>query len=273
MPEVILTTVEQFCKKHSGYEIFLVGTVDTSYSIKIQNTDVTVLSKLPKKEYIDLLASCDVVIALIYSAHPGVIAFQAAASGIPTVTNEFDNRKKDYFLKISNNLIPYNPVVDSLLGKIEDALRLSKGDTRFDYAAYAGLSSTTFEEFNYSIQKNVTVLSKLPKKEYIDLLASCDVVIALIYSAHPGVIAFQAAASGIPTVTNEFDNRKKDYFLKISNNLIPYNPVVDSLLGKIEDALRLSKGDTRFDYAAYAGLSSTTFEEFNYSIQKSVQKL
>nr|WP_038892271.1 glycosyltransferase [Yersinia enterocolitica] len=100
MPEVILTTVEQFCKKHSGYEIFLVGTVDTSYSIKIQNTDVTVLSKLPKKEYIDLLASCDVVIALIYSAHPGVIAFQAAASGIPTVTNEFDNRKKDYFLKL-----------------------------------------------------------------------------------------------------------------------------------------------------------------------------
>ncbi|WP_342230520.1 glycosyltransferase, partial [Yersinia enterocolitica] len=155
MPEVILTTVEQFCKKHSGYEIFLVGTVDTSYSIKIHNTDVTVLSKLPKKEYIDLLASCDVVIALIYSAHPGVIAFQAAASGIPTVTNEFDNRKKDYFLKISNNLIPYNPVVDSLLEKIEEALSLSKGDTRFDYAAYAGLSRTTFEEFNYSIQKSV----------------------------------------------------------------------------------------------------------------------
>ena len=147
MPELIMGAVEAFCQKHRGYEIFLVGSVETSYSRNINGTNVTVINKLPKDQYIKLLTSCDVVCALIYSAHPGVIAFQSAASGIPTVTNIFDNRNAAYLKAISNNLVAFDPVRESLLERVEEALSLPKGEKSFNRTLYGGTESRTFGEF------------------------------------------------------------------------------------------------------------------------------
>lgn len=164
MPEIVMATVETFCRKHRDYEIFLCGSVKTSYSIRVHGTDVSVLSKLPKEKYEALLASCDAVVALIYSAHPGVIAFQAAASGIPTVTNTFEARDASVLCAISGNIVPFDPVRDDLLDKLECALQMPKGQPSFNAELYEGRSPETFLQYVTGVIQ-VACQSKRPGNE------------------------------------------------------------------------------------------------------------
>lgn len=138
IPEIIWEAVHEFCSRHKGFELFLAGTIDTRFSIEINGNEVYVLSKLPKDEYEQLLASCDVVVAMIYSAHPGVIAFQAAASGIPTVTNIFKNRDAQMLRGISENILPFDPVRENLSQKIDEALLRAKGRKHFNRELFGG---------------------------------------------------------------------------------------------------------------------------------------
>lgn len=164
MPELVMATVDAFCRKNKGYEIILCGTVKTSYSIRVHETDVTVLSKLSRDKYEAILASSDAVVALIYSAHPGVIAFQAAASGIPTVTNTFENRDAKTLRSISENIIPFDPVHDDLLVKLEEALSLPRGSASFNAAVYEGRSNEPFSQYVSDIlrdTKNSTSIGTL----------------------------------------------------------------------------------------------------------------
>ena len=157
LPEALMAAVREFCFKYSGYEIYMVGSVATSYSFKINGTQVFVISKLPKKDYVELISSCDVVVAMIYSAHPGVIAFQAAASGIPTITNVFENRDASLLKSISKNIVPYDPVRDSLLVAIEQALAMPKGQASIDEALYSGNQQGSLVDFYDNILHHPSV--------------------------------------------------------------------------------------------------------------------
>ena len=147
LPNILLDAVREFCFKYSGYEIYMVGSVATSYSFKINGTQVFIISKLTKKDYVELISSCDVVVSMIYSAHPGVVAFQAAASGIPTVTNVFENRDAELLKNISNNIVPYDPVRDNLLVAIEQALVMPKGQASFNESLYSGNQQGSLVDF------------------------------------------------------------------------------------------------------------------------------
>lgn len=151
LPQTVMETVQNFCRKHVGYEIFMVGSVDTRYSYKINETPVYVINKLPKKDYIQLISSCDVVVSLIYSAHPGVIAFQAAASGIPTVTNVFERRDANLLKQISENILPYDPVRENLLELVEEALTMPKGKKSFNELLYSGPQAQSLNDFIDSV--------------------------------------------------------------------------------------------------------------------------
>tara|TARA_B100001248_G_C27397594_1_gene466799 strand:- start:4178 stop:5566 length:1389 start_codon:yes stop_codon:yes gene_type:complete len=147
LPELIIEFVEDFCEKYDGYELYLVGTNGTCYSYTIRSNLVFVINKLDKMEYLNLLKSVDLVVALIYSSHPGVIAYQAAASGIPTVTNTFFTRGKEEINLLSTNIVPYNPVRDDLLGIVEQALTIKKGEKNFNDSLYSGNETKSLVEF------------------------------------------------------------------------------------------------------------------------------
>lgn len=138
IPEIIWEAVNEFCNRHTGYELYLAGTIETRFSFEINNNEVYVLSKLSKEDYFNLLKSCDLAVAFIWSAHPGVIAFQAAASGIPTITNIFDNRNANVLQRISDNILPFDPVSENLCAKIEEALGMEKGIKNFNKDVYSG---------------------------------------------------------------------------------------------------------------------------------------
>lgn len=113
MADLLLPQILEFCETHAGYEFFLVGTVATDLAFVHGENSITVLSKLSFERYEDLVMSSEVAISLIYSAHPGVVAYQAALSGIPTITNVFDNRSAADLRSLSPNLIPFDVVRDS----------------------------------------------------------------------------------------------------------------------------------------------------------------
>ena len=147
LPEYIMQAVEEFCNDNTEYEIYLVGTVDTCYSFIKNKNKIYVINKLAKGQYLDLIGQCDVVVALIYSAHPGVIAFQSAASGIPTITNIFENRDEKCLKDISNKIVPFDPVKEDLLEKIYLAMKMPKGEGMFNDQFYAGNENLNFTEF------------------------------------------------------------------------------------------------------------------------------
>jgi hypothetical protein len=105
-------------------------------------------------------------------------------------------------------------------------------------------------------------MSKLPEDDYLRVVSECDVVIALIYSAHPGVVAFQTAGSGIPTVTNVFNNRSVSLLRNISENFIPYDPVREDLVSRIEAGLAMRKGKQSFNSSLYGGRSDRSLESY-----------
>ncbi len=138
--EIIWEAVHEFCTRNRGYELYLVGTVETYFSMELSNNKIYVLGKLPKEEYQQLLTTCDAVIAMIYSAHPGVIAYQAAASGIPTITNVFRNRNAQQLKNISSNILPFDPVREDLSLTIEEALTMPKGVKHFNPLLYGSIN-------------------------------------------------------------------------------------------------------------------------------------
>jgi len=154
LPEILMQAVQEFCSIYSGYEIFMVGSVATSYSFKINGTQIYVINKLSKEDYIKLISSCDAVVSFIYSAHPGVVAFQAAASGIPTITNVFENRDASLLKRISKNIVPYDPVRDSLLDAIEQALAMPKGQVSFNEKLYSGKQQGSLVDFHDNILRS-----------------------------------------------------------------------------------------------------------------------
>ena len=125
----------------------MVGSVGTRYSFEINGTAIYIISKLPKKDYVQLISTSDAIVSMIYSAHPGVIAFQAAASGIPTVTNVFENRDACLLKQISENIVPYDPVRDDLLELIEEALNMPKGRKLFNKSLYSVPESQSLDDF------------------------------------------------------------------------------------------------------------------------------
>lgn len=156
LSELIWEAVAEFCTNHTGFQLILAGTVATSFSFERNGNDIFVLSKLPYKDYLELLATCKVVVSMIYSAHPGVVAYQAAASGIPTVTNTFENRDAKVLQSLSKNLVAYDPIRDSLYEKILEAMDKPRGNKHFNKILYTGKQTGTFEDYIKSIDRELT---------------------------------------------------------------------------------------------------------------------
>jgi len=122
MADYLVPEILQFCETNSGYEFFLVGTVATDLAFTYEGNSIVVLSKLNFDDYEDIVMSSEVAISMIYSAHPGVVAYQTALSGIPTITNVFDNRAAEEVRRLSPNLIPLDIVRDSFADVFERAM-------------------------------------------------------------------------------------------------------------------------------------------------------
>lgn len=141
MAAEVWAAAETFAKRHAGegWTMYLMGTVGTNLSKVVAGNDLIVLSKLPMATYQAIISRARAAVALIQAPHPGVIAFQAAASGIPTVTNTYVNRSASDLKQISKNIIPWEPLTQELVDALEQAVQAPHGIPDLDPTIYQGL--------------------------------------------------------------------------------------------------------------------------------------
>jgi hypothetical protein len=141
MAAEVWAAAETFAKRHAGegWTMYLMGTVGTNLSKVVAGNDLIVLSKLPMATYQAIISRARAAVALIQAPHPGVIAFQAAASGIPTVTNTYINRSAEDLKQISKNIIPWEPLTQELVDALEEAVQAPHGIPDLDPTIYQGL--------------------------------------------------------------------------------------------------------------------------------------
>ncbi len=72
---------------------------------------------------------------------------------------------------------------------------------------------------------------------YAALLRSCDVGLSLMLSPHTSYPPLEMAACGASVVTNTFANKTAERLRRISQNLVPAEPTVDSIAAALLEAL------------------------------------
>lgn len=94
------------------------------------------------------------------------------------------------------------------------------------------------------------IIPKLPGDDYYRELQSYDAGMSLILTPHPGVVHYEFARAGIPTVTNTYFNRTALDLRGISRNIVPALPTIDSLVDALAEVARMALDtDTRIENA------------------------
>ncbi len=92
-----------------------VGTLTESRSLDLGSGKILkLMPKLEGSDYGKLLANYDIGLSLMYAPHPGLVHYEMAAAGMMVVTNTYEYRDEEYFLKKSANFVPANPNIRDL---------------------------------------------------------------------------------------------------------------------------------------------------------------
>jgi hypothetical protein len=101
----------------SGWELAGVGTVELgggALELPRSGATLRLIPRGPQADYGRMLSSFDAGLALMYTPHPGLVALEMAAAGMPTVTNTFENKDAAALERISSNLIASDPTVEGV---------------------------------------------------------------------------------------------------------------------------------------------------------------
>ncbi len=101
----------------SGWELAGVGTVELgggALELPRSGATLRLIPRGPQADYGRMLSSFDAGLALMYTPHPGLVALEMAAAGMPTVTNTFENKDAAALQRISSNLVAADPTVEGV---------------------------------------------------------------------------------------------------------------------------------------------------------------
>lgn len=82
----------------------------------------------------------------------------------------------------------------------------------------------------------VEMVPRRSQAEYAELLRSCDVGLALMYTPHPSLVPIEMASAGMVTVTNTFENKDAAAMAGISPNLHAVEPTVAAVADALATA-------------------------------------
>lgn len=106
-----------------GWEILGVGKQGAATDLGWGPVHIRLLPRMDQMPYGELLAKCDVGLALQYTAHPGLLPLEMASAGMITVTNHFENKTASALQAVSSNLVPVEATVDGIVEGLREAVR------------------------------------------------------------------------------------------------------------------------------------------------------
>jgi len=107
-----------------------------------------------------------------------------------------------------------------------------------------GIGSTTHYTVNIGRRIQLKGLPKAPLHQYQQMIRNYSLGLSLMAAPHPGVVHFEWAASGLPTVVNRTPERSDAFFAAYSRNLIPADASVSGIADAIERTVKVDRGLT-----------------------------
>lgn len=98
----------------------------------------------------------------------------------------------------------------------------------------------TYAQLDLPFGRKLDLIPKLAGKDYYRELQEFDAGMSLILTPHPGVVHYEFARAGIPTVTNTYFNRSKEQMAVISKNIIGAELNIDSIVEAIRKVVFMS---------------------------------
>lgn len=121
----------------------------------------------------------------------------------------------------------------------------------------------TYADIDMPFGHVLKVIPKLPGGDYYRALQTYDAGMSLILTPHPGVVHFEFARAGIPTVTNTYSNRNAKELQQISGNIFPAIPTSADLVRALTAAANMSSNiDARIENANAMTAPSTWKEAY-----------
>lgn len=82
-----------------------------------------------------------------------------------------------------------------------------------------------------------TVLGSLDMAAYAAAVRQTDLILYLVLSPHTGYMTLEAAACGVPVITNTYLNKSERVLKDLSANIIPAAPVAEAIMEALRDGL------------------------------------
>tara|TARA_R100000935_G_scaffold58322_1_gene94888 strand:+ start:134 stop:2035 length:1902 start_codon:yes stop_codon:yes gene_type:complete len=94
------------------------------------------------------------------------------------------------------------------------------------------------------------IMPKISKHEYEEFLQTGDVGMSLITTPHPGIVHFQMAAYGLPTITNKTELRDEAWLSAQNRNLVAVEMSPEAIVDGFRIAVERARDlDVRYDNA------------------------
>ncbi|MDX6627525.1 MAG: hypothetical protein QOE56_2514 [Solirubrobacterales bacterium] len=141
-----------------GWDLVGVGTVEPGSGPLVlpdSGARVEMVPRSAQADYADLLRSCDVGLALMYTPHPSLVPIEMAAAGMVTVTNTYENKDAAALASISSNLVAAKPTVAGIAAGLGAAVAVAS-----DLGARAAGSNVAWPS-NWDEALGDAVLSRL----------------------------------------------------------------------------------------------------------------
>lgn len=128
------------------WEFYSIGALGQIDDIDLVGEDrLRIMPKIPKAEYEEFLQTGDVGMSVITTPHPGIVHFQMAAFGLPTVTNKTELRDKVWLAAQNRNLVPVEMSPEAIVDGFRIAVERAEDlEGRYDNA----LASPIMDEEN-----------------------------------------------------------------------------------------------------------------------------
>jgi hypothetical protein len=97
--------------------------------------------------------------------------------------------------------------------------------------------------YHLAIDKGLTmkIIPRMPQAQYEDFIQAFDVGLSLMSAPHPGIVHFEWATAGIPTVVNMTPERDAAYFRHFSPNIMPAEPSIQGIVTAIGAAVAMAR--------------------------------
>lgn len=119
-----------------SWEFYSIGALGEVKDIDLIGEDkLRIMPKISKAAYEEFLQTGDVGMSIITTPHPGIVHFQMAAYGLPTITNKTELRDDAWLASQNQNLVPVEMSPESIIDGFRIAVDRAKNlETRYDNA-------------------------------------------------------------------------------------------------------------------------------------------